>query len=124
MKDNLLYLSSCIGYDYLIKVVNTVCAINAAGDATFSIPINMLERYLDDNINLARKHASYTWGDCSFTLMATNTIEDLTTANGFLTAGGALTAEGKELVLEGMHSKFLAHHLLELLTDSARQAIE
>jgi hypothetical protein len=56
--------------------------------------------------------------------MATNTVEDLTAANGFLTSGGALNAEGKKLVLKRMHSKFLAHQLLELLTDTAHQAIE
>ncbi len=53
LKDNLLCLSSCFGYDYLIKAVNTVQTINAAGNTTFSIPINMLERYFDDNVNLA-----------------------------------------------------------------------
>jgi hypothetical protein len=37
---------------------------------------------------------------------------------------GALTNEGKDLVLERMHSKFLGHHILEILTYSARQAIE
>jgi hypothetical protein len=63
LKDNLLRISSRFGYDYLIKVVHTVQTVNAAGDATYSNPINMLERYLDDNVNLARKHASYTWGD-------------------------------------------------------------
>ncbi len=56
--------------------------------------------------------------------MAANTIGDLTVANGFLTAGGALTDKGKELVLERMHSRFLGHQLLEILTDSAHQAIE
>jgi hypothetical protein len=124
LKDNLLRLSSRFGYDYLIKIVNTVHSINAAGDVTYSDPINMLERYSDDNVNLARKHASLTWGDHSFTIMATNTIGDLTAANAFLTAGGALTDDGKELVLEQMHSKILAHQLLKLLTESARQAIE
>ena len=84
----------------------------------------MLERYSDDNVTLARQHASLTWGDRSFTVMATNTIAALTAANGFLDAAGALTDDGKELVLERMHSKFLAHHILELLTDSGRQAIE
>jgi hypothetical protein len=53
-----------------------------------------------------------------------NTNEDHTAANPFLTAGGALTDDGKKLVLERMHSKFLAHHLLELFTESARQVIE
>jgi len=118
LKDNLLRLSSRFGYDYLIKVVNTVCTVDAAGDVTYSNPINMLERYSDDNDTLARKHASLTWGDLSFTVMATNTIESLTAING------ALTDDGKELVLEQMHSKFLAHQLLEILTESGRQAIE
>ncbi len=56
--------------------------------------------------------------------MATNTIAELTVANGFLNGAGALNDQGKELILERMHSKFLAHQLLELLTDSACQAIE
>jgi hypothetical protein len=42
----------------------------------------------------------------------------------FLGTGGGLTNSGKEIVLERMHSKFLGHQLLELLTDSACQAIE
>ncbi len=35
-----------------------------------------------------------------------------------------MTNSEKEIVLKQMHSKFLGHQLLELLTDSARQAIE
>jgi hypothetical protein len=56
--------------------------------------------------------------------MHANTIDDLTAANGFINATGDLSNSGKELVLRRMHSKFLGYHLLELLTDSARQAIE
>ncbi len=96
LKDNLLRLSSRFGYDYLIKVINTVRTVNATGNATYFVPINMLERYSDDNVILAQKHASLTWGDRSFTIMATNTIGDLTAANGFLTAGGAMNVDGKE----------------------------
>ena len=84
----------------------------------------MIETYLDKNVELTIKHASLTWGDCSFTVMATNTIDPLSQANGFLGTGGGLTNSGKEIVLERMHSKFLGHQLLELLTDSACQAIE
>ena len=62
--------------------------------------INMLERYSDKNIVLALKHALLTWGDRSFTIMALNTIEPLTVANGGLVRVEALTEEGKELVLE------------------------
>jgi hypothetical protein len=85
--------------------------------------INTLEKYSDSNIELVQKHASLTWGDCSLTLQP-NTIAKLTKANGFIYVNGNLMEEGKELVLEQMHSKFLGHHLLKLLTDSARQAIE
>jgi hypothetical protein len=87
-------------------------------------PINMLEMYSNGNIELAQKHVSPTWGDCSFTLMHANMIDDLTAANGFIDATGDLTDSGKELVLKRMHYKFLCYHLLELLTDLARQAIE
>jgi hypothetical protein len=94
------------------------------GDVTFDLPINMLERYSDNNIELAKKHLSLTWGNRSFMVMATNTIEEFTQVNGLIDAAGDLTNKGKDLVLEQMHSKFLGHHLLELLIDSAHQAIE
>jgi hypothetical protein len=68
-------------------------------------PINMLEKYSNSNIELARKHVSLTWGDCTFMLQP-NTIAKLTKANGFIDANGDLTEEGKELILEQMHSKF------------------
>jgi hypothetical protein len=84
----------------------------------------MLEHYFDENIALARKHASLTWGDLSFTLMPKNTIRNLSQVNGTLNNAGNPTAEGKELILEQMHSKFFRYQILELLTDSARQAIE
>jgi len=44
--------------------------------------------------------------------------------NGCLIRAGTLSDEGKELVLERMHSKCLGHQMMELLTPSARQAIE
>jgi hypothetical protein len=85
--------------------------------------INMLKKYSDSNIELVQKHASLTWGDCLFTLQP-NTIAKLTKADGFIDVGGDLTEEGKQVFLAQMYSKFLGHHLLELLTDSAHQAIE
>ena len=126
LKDMILRLGSRYGYDYLIKRVATRRTVDpATGDITFDQHINMIERYSDDNVELARKHANLTWGDRSFTVApANNVIAELTQANGFLDAAGDLTDDGKDLVLERMHSKFLAHHLLELLSDSARQAIE
>ncbi|MGL6008733.1 MAG: hypothetical protein ACRC1D_04680 [Culicoidibacterales bacterium] len=125
LKDIILRLGSCYGYDYLIKKVSTRRTVDQmTGDVTFDLPINMIERYSDDNVELAQKHASYTWGDRSFTVSQTNTISELTLTNGFLNEDGNLTDAGKDIVLERMHSKFLGHHLLELLNDSARQAIE
>ncbi len=56
--------------------------------------------------------------------MASNTIEPLTVANGGLVCVNALSEEGKELVLEQMHSKFLGDQIMELLAPSAHQAIE
>jgi hypothetical protein len=84
----------------------------------------MLEHYSDSNIELAHKHTSLTWDIQSFTIMTSNTIEALTVANGGLGHAGALTEAGKDLVLKQMHSKFLGHQIIELLTDSAHQAIE
>jgi hypothetical protein len=90
----------------------------------FTNSINMLEHYSDENIKLACKHASLTWGDCSFMIMASNTIELLTVANSGLAHAGTLMDNGKEFVFNRMHSKFLGHQIMELLTDLACQAIE
>ncbi len=55
-------------------------------------PINMLEKYSDSNLELAQKHVSLTWVDHSFTLQ-TNTIAELTEADGFIDVNGNLTEE-------------------------------
>jgi hypothetical protein len=54
----------------------------------------MIERYSDDNVKLAKNHASLSWGDCSFTVMPMNTITELTKANHFMDATGDLTNAG------------------------------
>jgi hypothetical protein len=56
--------------------------------------------------------------------MASNTIEELTVANGGLNRSNVLTKAGKELILQRMHSKILGHQVMESLAPSARQAIE
>jgi hypothetical protein len=137
LKDNIYRLGFCFGYDYLYKHCATVIMfipeviadlhngiVGVPKQLYYANPINMLEKYSDGNIELSQKHASLTWGDCSFTFMHANTINNLTAANGFMDATGKLTDSGKELILKRMQSKFLGHHLLELLTDSAHQAIE
>jgi hypothetical protein len=139
LKDNLLWLGLRYGYDYLIKhcamvwtVIPEIVADDTAVPPIAGVPeeicytesINILKHYSDENIALARKHASLTWGNQSFIIMASNTIEPLTVANGGLIRVNALSEEEKELVLERMHSKFLGHQIMELLAPSACQAIE
>ncbi len=106
LKDNILQLGSYYRYDYLIKKVATRQTVDPT---TFNVSVdlhmNMIERYLDDNVELAKKHASLTWGDHSFTVMSMNTITELTQAKSFLDATGDLTNASKEIVLEQMHSK-------------------
>jgi hypothetical protein len=60
----------------------------------------MLEHNLDSNIDLARKHTSLTWGNQSFIIMTSNTIEALTVANGGLGCAGALIKAGKDLIFK------------------------
>jgi hypothetical protein len=93
-------------------------------EIVYSNIINMFKHYSDENIVLACKHASLTLGDQSFTITASNTIEPPTVANGGLVCAGTLTDKGKDLVLKRMPSKFLGHQIMELLTDSACQAIQ
>ncbi len=108
-------MGSRYGYDYLIKHCATVWTVilEIVADDTvvtliagipeeicYTKSINILKHYLDENIALARKHALLTWGNRSFVIMASNTIEPLTVANGGLIRVNALSEEGKELVLE------------------------
>ena len=139
LKDTLLQLGSCYGYNHLIKhcaMVWTVIleiiddpnavppVVGIPEEIHYTNSINILEHYSKEHIVLACKNASLTWGDRSFTIMASNTKEPLTVANGGLVCAGTLSDEGKELALERMHSRFLGHQIMELLTPSARQAIE
>jgi ADP-glucose pyrophosphorylase len=104
-------LGSRYGFDYLIKQCATVRTVipeivedltatpqidGVPEEILYTKNINMLEHYLDKNIVLARKHASLTWGDRSFTIMASNTIEPLTIVNGGLVRARTLSEEGKE----------------------------
>jgi hypothetical protein len=137
LKDNLLQLGSCYGYNYLIKhcamvwtVIPEIVADPAAVSPVagileeffFNSSINMLKHYSDKNMELACKHAALTWGECSFTFMVSNTIVPLTVVNGGLACAGTLMDDGKELILEQMHSKFLGHHIMELLTQPVKQS--
>jgi hypothetical protein len=98
LKDNVNRLGSHYGYNHLFKHCATTKIVipEIIADATATPPIagvpesitysgdiNLLETYSDENVELTIKHASLTWGDCSFTVMATNTIDPLSQANRF-----------------------------------------
>jgi hypothetical protein len=51
-------------------------------------------------------------------------ISNLTVAGGHLTTAGFLTQTGKDLIQGRLHSKILAHQILSMLTDNARQVNE
>jgi hypothetical protein len=112
LKDNVSRLGSLYGYDYLFKrcattrVETPAIAENAAAgiaavpaSVLYTNSINMFERYSDENVELAQKHASLIWGNRSF-MVSTTAIDQLTAANGFLDGRGALNAARKQLVLK------------------------
>jgi len=71
-------------------------------------------------------NASVTWGDDSFTAQIPQTIKEMTIANGLAMTPTNLkpTKSGEVLQLTRMHSKFMVHQLMSLLTPTARQAVE
>jgi hypothetical protein len=88
---------------------------------------NLLETYSADNIKMALVNASVVWGDDSFTLQNPQVLHEMTIANGLAKTPTNLKPNGEKgqnLQLLQMHSKFMAHHILEILSSPARQAIE
>ncbi len=87
---------------------------------------NMIENYSADNLKIATINASVIWGDNSFTVQMPQTIKEMTIANGLATTPTNLkpSKSGEVLQLMRMHSKFMAHQLMLLLTPAARQAVE
>ena len=59
------------------------------------------------------------WGDGSFTEQNSKEIQELTAANGSLTARGGITSAGKKIIQQRILSKILAYP-----NDEARQVIE
>ena len=51
-------------------------------------------------------------------------ISNLTAAGSHLTTAGRLTQTGKDIIQGHLCSKILAHQILSMLTDDARQVIE
>jgi hypothetical protein len=91
---------------------------------TYSNPIKIMDVYDNKLLELAHKHALLTWGNDSFTNQSSRIISNLTAASGHLTTAGPLTQARKDLIQGCLHSKILAHQILSMLTDDARQVIE
>jgi hypothetical protein len=88
---------------------------------------NLLETYSADNIKMALVNASVVWGDDSFTSQNPQVIREMTIANGLAKTPTDLKSNGEKgqnLQLLRLHSKFMVHHILEILSSPARQAIE
>ncbi len=146
MKDNLLCCSQRFGYQHLLTNVVTTCVITTAIPAvlatnptadppvlavagvpqsvTYSNPIKVLEVYSDKLLDIAQKKASLIWGNQSFTAQEPKEIFELTAANGNLTAGGKLNANGKNIIQQYILSKIMAYQTLAMMTDEAHQVIE
>jgi hypothetical protein len=93
----------------------------------FSLHYNMLETYSVENLNMALLNASITWGNNSFTNKTPQIICKMTIDNGVAMAPSNLKPsipDGENLQMACMHSKFLAHQLLESLTLAACQSIK
>jgi hypothetical protein len=102
-------------------------AVSAVPETTFYGGFcNMIENYSSDNLKIALINASVIWGNDSFTAQMPQTIKEMTIANGFAMTPTNLkpTKLGEVLQLMRMHSKFMAHQLMALLTPTACQAVK
>ncbi len=104
-----------------------VAAVSAVPEAMlYGGFCNMIKNYSADNLKIAMINASVTWGDDSFTMQKPQTIREMTIANGLATTPSNLKPSklGEVLQLQRMHSKFMAHQLMSLLTPTVRKAVE
>jgi hypothetical protein len=93
----------------------------------FGLHSNMLETYSAENLNVALLNASITWGNDSFTNEMPQIIRKMTIANGLAMTPSNLKPskpEDENLQMACLHSKFLAHQLLESLSSAACQSIQ
>ena len=120
------------GYDYMVQNLPTTRVETpglAEGDVptfTYGGQVNMIEEYSAENIVRARKFATLVWGDDSFEERPVQQIRDLTNARSEVSNHNPprLLELGKEKMRDRMHSKMMAHQLLECLTPQARISIE
>jgi hypothetical protein len=91
---------------------------------TYLNPMKIRDVYDDKLLKLAQKHASPTWDNDSFTNQSPKEISDLTAAGGHLTTTSCITQTREDFIQGRLHSKILAHQILSMLTDDARQVIK
>ncbi len=129
LKDSLTRCSQKCGYQYLLTDLTTTWTVTPGiapnpDFITYFNPIKIMDVYDDKLLELAQKHALLTWGNDSFTNQSPKVISNLTAADGHLTTAGCLTQTRKDIIQGCLHSKILAHQILSMLTDNARQVIE
>jgi hypothetical protein len=145
LKDNLLCCSQRLSYPHLLTNVVTNCfimtaipavlanptavppvlaAVEVPESVTYLNPIKVLEVNSDKLLDIAQKNASLIWGSQSFTAQDPKEIFALTAANGNLTAGGKLNANGKKIIQQYILSKIMGYQTLAMMTNEDCQVIE
>jgi hypothetical protein len=145
LKDTLLRCSQRFGYQHLLNNVPTrqlvtpavpaiaadpaalppvLAAAAIPASVAYLNPIKVLDVYSDKLLDIAQRNASVIWGNESFTDQNPKEIQQLTAANGYLTAAGLINSAGKKVIQQRILSKILAHQTLVLLTDEAQQVIK
>ena len=130
--DTVSALAIQYAYDFLIEHLPTTRTVTPGvnvGDPqtiTYGDHINIIETYASNNVERARKLASLTWGDESFTVQNPSLIRELTQADGDLTnhVPPRLTVRGKNEMRDRMHEKMLGHHLMAILDEDAIRALK
>jgi hypothetical protein len=90
----------------------------------FGLHYNMLEINSSENLNMALIDAKITWGNHSLTIEMPQIIHKMTFANELAMTPSNLKPskpDSENLQMACMHSKFLAHQLLESLSSAACQ---
>ena len=123
-------LSDRFSYKYIVQNVPTTRTVtpadpnvaNSVETVTLGGPIKILENFCDKNIDFARKYASIVWGNDEWDTTSPMNIRPLRNQSEIV--AGNITALGKNLLRDRMHSKFLAIQVLALLDDDAQEALQ
>lgn len=125
-------VSRRFGYDFMLSNVPALRIATPGpnpGDPvviTYGGHINLLEHFSSENVRTARKFASLTWGDGSFTESVNQVLEPLTVARGEVTnhVPPRLTQLGRNRMRDRTQSSNMGYQALALLSNAARTSIE